>query len=578
MSKPSTRSLALALMLVLSVSAGASAQQFATDVNTSIDRSLAYYRANLVFTTNSSAAPARGLLLLCLLEKRSGIAFNSPPNGYNGSSPADQLLEQAAVKNIIEDTTYGVARGGFYAYPDGQNMMSLSEYASTGGPDVANSLGLTTHQAITVLVNRTLANQSVQSTFNFSHYDGFWGYTGPGDDSSTTQYAAGGLSAASSYYTSIGDPDHLVASITAALALTRGTSTQGYMGAINAIQGQNLGNGVPNPPQPNNVDGGWGYHPPESYAASYAQTASGTWASILGGADLNDNVVQRALHWQQTHYNYQAVSCYDDASWPLSNAYFIFSFMKALSLLQSQGTVPNPGNLGVLDLGTLAASAANCRLQQRNPLTDVNALTGVTPGSYSTETPRPYYDFAYTIMTRQNAVTGQYTDPNGDWEFYSNQAYYTLTLQRSLGGVNSPPDCTTATPSMVEIPADPAHGLVNVSVNGVTDPDGDTVAINITSIQQDEALNSASTFAFDGAGVGTSNACVRAERLQGRPTNPGNGRVYTIGFTGNDGHGASCSGTVMVGVPFNNTTMPVAILGPGPNIDSTAGNIGVCTP
>ena len=48
----------------------------------------------------------------------------------------------------------------------------------------------------------------------------------------------------------------------------------------------------------------------------------------------------------------------------------------------------------------------------------------------------------------------------------------------------------------------------------------------------------------DGQGVGTSTAEVRAERVGG-----GNGRVYRISFTADDGNGGSCSGEVLVRVP-----------------------------
>ena len=50
----------------------------------------------------------------------------------------------------------------------------------------------------------------------------------------------------------------------------------------------------------------------------------------------------------------------------------------------------------------------------------------------------------------------------------------------------------------------------------------------------------------DGQGVGSNMAQVRAEREGG-----GNGRVYHIGFTANDGKGGTCSGTVKVGVPHD---------------------------
>jgi hypothetical protein len=50
----------------------------------------------------------------------------------------------------------------------------------------------------------------------------------------------------------------------------------------------------------------------------------------------------------------------------------------------------------------------------------------------------------------------------------------------------------------------------------------------------------------DGKGVGTSTAEVRAER-----DGKGDGRVYHIGFTADDGNGGTCSGVVLVGVPHD---------------------------
>jgi hypothetical protein len=46
------------------------------------------------------------------------------------------------------------------------------------------------------------------------------------------------------------------------------------------------------------------------------------------------------------------------------------------------------------------------------------------------------------------------------------------------------------------------------------------------------------------SGVGASTAEVRPERA-----GSGNGRVYHITFTADDGHGGTCSSEVLVGVP-----------------------------
>ena len=99
------------------------------------------------------------------------------------------------------------------------------------------------------------------------------------------------------------------------------------------------------------------------------------------------------------------------------------------------------------------------------------------------------------------------------------------------------------------------------------------ITITIDSIFQDEAVNapgSGNTWP-DGLGLGTNAAEVRAERVDG-----GNGRVYRIGFTADDGVGGTCSKVVRVGVPqgalvkddgpfFDSTVipdLPLKILGP----------------
>jgi hypothetical protein len=63
-------------------------------------------------------------------------------------------------------------------------------------------------------------------------------------------------------------------------------------------------------------------------------------------------------------------------------------------------------------------------------------------------------------------------------------------------------------------------------------------------------------FTPDGQGVGTATAKVRAERVGSKKV-PGNGRVYHIGFIAADGHGSSCSGEVLVGVPHNQGNVPI---------------------
>jgi len=118
---------------------------------------------------------------------------------------------------------------------------------------------------------------------------------------------------------------------------------------------------------------------------------------------------------------------------------------------------------------------------------------------------------------------------------------------------NEPPDCSAAG-------ADPAglwppnHKFVPIGISGVTDPDGDPVSITVDSIRQDEPVKEGGTGSGntcpDATGVGTSTAQVRAERA-GNKKVPGDGRVYHIGFTADDGMGGTCKGEVLVCVPHD---------------------------
>ena len=96
------------------------------------------------------------------------------------------------------------------------------------------------------------------------------------------------------------------------------------------------------------------------------------------------------------------------------------------------------------------------------------------------------------------------------------------------------------------------------------DPDGNSVSITIDSIFQDEPVNELGdgNTLPDGRGVGTDKAEVRAERA-----GTGNGRVYHIEFTADDGCDGFCSGEIEVGVPHDYQYVPVD---DGAVYDSTA--------
>jgi cysteine-rich repeat protein len=133
--------------------------------------------------------------------------------------------------------------------------------------------------------------------------------------------------------------------------------------------------------------------------------------------------------------------------------------------------------------------------------------------------------------------------------------------------INNAPDCSTAAPSVAVI-WPPNHKGVAISIIGVSDPDGDPLMVSATSVYQDEVVQ--------GNGEGSGNTLpdaslsplqIRAER-NGNKKTPGNGRVYHISFTADDGAGGECSGTVRVCVPHDQGGSSTCIDG-GPLYDST---------
>lgn len=124
-------------------------------------------------------------------------------------------------------------------------------------------------------------------------------------------------------------------------------------------------------------------------------------------------------------------------------------------------------------------------------------------------------------------------------------ALFLITATAQAG--NLAPQCShaIATPDTLW---PPNHKMSAITIDGVSDPDGDEVGIAVRCIMQDEPLNTNGdgNTEFDGEGLGDSTAWVRSER-----GGPPNGRVYHIDFIATDVHGAACSGSVQVQVPHN---------------------------
>lgn len=161
------------------------------------------------------------------------------------------------------------------------------------------------------------------------------------------------------------------------------------------------------------------------------------------------------------------------------------------------------------------------------------------------------------------AVSG-YGDPTFEG-IHNKSGRYALTISLiPVSAPNTPPDCSAAA-ATPEALWPPDRKMADVSIVGVTDPDGDPVALTITSIFQDEPLanSRAAGTCGDAAGVGSEMASVRAES-----NGTGDGRVYSIGFTAMDAGGEACSGTATVCVPHDQGGNDTCV-DQGPLFDST---------
>lgn len=98
---------------------------------------------------------------------------------------------------------------------------------------------------------------------------------------------------------------------------------------------------------------------------------------------------------------------------------------------------------------------------------------------------------------------------------------------------NRPPDVSGAAPS-VALPWPANHRFIAVAITGVTDPDGDPVAIRLTQVFQDEPVDGDADGETkpDAAELGRAGDRIRAER-----SGKGDGRVYTIQFEARDDQG-----------------------------------------
>lgn len=174
------------------------------------------------------------------------------------------------------------------------------------------------------------------------------------------------------------------------------------------------------------------------------------------------------------------------------------------------------------------------------------------------------------VVSGQSTATPSFTvpfvNPGGE------DLTFRLTVDDGYGGMatddvvvhvqnaNDPPLVSAAEPSVGNL-WPPNHGLVSVSILGVSDPDGNAT-ITIDAVYQDEPTNGQGDgdTAIDAFIQPDGTVLLRAERNGG-----GNGRVYHIHFTASDLED-SASGVVTVSV---NQKKKVAAIDDGELHDST---------
>jgi len=158
---------------------------------------------------------------------------------------------------------------------------------------------------------------------------------------------------------------------------------------------------------------------------------------------------------------------------------------------------------------------------------------------------------SYTIITKFSGIVhfpdGLAPGASTYFGLESKLGSVTVTVPTTQPPLNNPPDCSTATASPNTL-WPPNHKFTTITVGGVTDPDGDAVTVTITGVTQDEALTGGGSgnFTPDAANLSKNTVQVRAERA-----GTGDGRVYRIAFSASDGKGGTCTGTVNVTVPHD---------------------------
>jgi hypothetical protein len=383
--KSTTRAAAAFGLAVLAAGPAAQAQQcqatpFACAVDQAIELGLQNLRNRERGAGNFGGGGGRNgaqhnfLGILSFLEKRDGVGWLGRAQGYEDMDPNDQQLVVRAVAGMINgEPSMTNPNQQPYVYVTGGNLMALSAFVATGGPDQVGA-AVTATQAI---ANGIVSLQNNQGRLPPNN-NGGWNYNAPNNsgDLSTTQFAVAGLSAA----------ENVIEGAAAVLPNT-----------INFLVADQ------------NMDGGGAYHPGNESSSS--MSASMLWCYRLAQVPAGDPRAQQVLGWMRQNWLFDRMI---GPFAPTSTFYYFWAAEKALTVSEDDGL---GGALYAEAFGDRDPGALGFPEEPRSSFFDLayTLLQWQNPG-----------DGAWG-----NGFGGS---PNG-WDDLSSHGFALLTLERSLGGV-----------------------------------------------------------------------------------------------------------------------------------------------
>ena len=371
---------ALWLLVPTTASAQCQATPFACAVDQSIELGLQNLRNRERGQGNFEGAAGNNarhnfLGLLSFLEKRDGVGWLGRAQGFDGMDPVDQAMVVRGIAAMINgEPTMTNPNGRPYVYVTGGNLMALSAYAASGGPDDVGA-PVTATQALANGVVALQNNQGMQPPNN----QGGWNYGAPNNsgDLSTSQFAVAGLSAA----------ENLIEGAAQVLPNT-----------VNFLMADQ------------NADGSGAYHP--GNAGSSSMTASSLWCYRLIEVPAGDPRAQSSLGWLRQNWLFDSMV---GGFSPTSTYYYMWAAEKALTVSTDDGL---GGAIYAENFGDRDPAALGFPEEPRDAYFDL-AYTLVAL----------WQDAAGAWGTQFGP-----NNPRG-WTDLSSHTFALLTLERSLGGV-----------------------------------------------------------------------------------------------------------------------------------------------